>query len=327
MTESLPRRRFLQTALGTTVAFSLPRFTRASETPGLLRIGLIADIHKDLVPNADERMQQFIDAMNEAKVDAIIQMGDFCTPKPTNLGFLEIFNSFQGPKHHVIGNHEMDGGFTREQVVSYLGMSARYHSFDLGGYHFILLDSNDRPEGNDTKYPSSIAADQVAWLKKDLAKTELPTFIFTHQSLEMPRSISNQEEIRSILEAEKLAGGARKVVACLNGHHHIDYHREIAEIPYLHINSASYFWMGPKYQRPKLSPELAKLAPKNLSAAPYKTPLFTILEIDTAAGVFRTRGMKSSWLGPSPHDLQYANPKLKEGSVAPEIRAVEGQLS
>ncbi len=38
----------------------------------------------------------------------------------------------------------MDGGFTREQTIEYWGMPTKYYSFDMKGYHFIILDGNDK---------------------------------------------------------------------------------------------------------------------------------------------------------------------------------------
>ncbi|NIP96728.1 MAG: alkaline phosphatase, partial [Akkermansiaceae bacterium] len=49
-----------------------------------------------------------------------------------------------GPRYHVIGNHDTDGGYQREQTVAWWKMTARYYSFDHAGTHFVVLDGNDR---------------------------------------------------------------------------------------------------------------------------------------------------------------------------------------
>lgn len=314
------RRRFLQ-SLAATATFPLP--VLAAGDSKKLRIGLIADIHKDLVPDADERLKAFIDAMTAEKVDAIMQLGDFCQPKPKNQGFLEIFLNFPGPKYHLLGNHDMDGGFKREQTVAFFGMKDRYYSFDLGGYHFVVLDGNDKPEGWKSGYPHFIAKDQVDWLAADLATTKLNTFIFSHQSLERPACIDNQEEVRRIIEQARNTDGKPKVAGCFNGHWHIDHCRRINGIPYVHINSASYFWMGGNYRHERLKPELAKQFPAMASTAPYEKPLFTILEIDPAQGRFTLRGMQSGWMKPSPQDLNYQSQEIDADSIRAEIRAVD----
>lgn len=317
----LSRRHFLKSAIATTIAYLLPVrpgvFGAGLARP--LRIGIITDVHKDIIHNADERLKLFIDTMNAEKVDAILQMGDFCTPRPGNRSFVDLFNAFVGHKFHVLGNHDTDGGFKREQVMRFWNMKERYYSFDLGGFHFIILDSNDRPVDFKKGYPSHLAADQVEWLRADLDKTQLNTFIFSHHSLERPGCIDNQEEVRALLETAKTPNSKRKVAACLNGHWHIDHTRVINGIPYHHINSASYYWVGNKYRHECLTPDLSAAFPIVASTAPYIQPLFTVLEIDASAGSYSIRGAKSDWLGPSPASLGFKAATVDPQSIRPEI--------
>lgn len=310
------RRRFLQMLAGTA---TLPAAAQEPERAPALRLGLIADVHKDIIHDADERLTHFIDRMTREKVDAIVQLGDFCIPKPGNRGFLDIFNRFPGPRFHVLGNHDMDGGFSREQAVEFLGMKARFGSFDLGGCHFIHLDANDRPAGWQGGYPSHLADDQLDWLRQDLASTELPTYLFSHQSLERPGCIDNQEEVRQLLEAARDARGRPKTVACFNGHWHIDHRRTIRGIHYVHLNSAAYFWMGAPYRTERLPAALAVRFPNVALTAPYEGPLFSVLEIGSDLRSFRLQGMETRWLGPSPAELHYTSKHVEPGSIRPGI--------
>lgn len=312
------RRHFLK-ALAATSLLPLP--VLGAEKGKTLRIGIITDVHKDIIHDADERLKAFVEAMTAEKVDGIMQMGDFCTPKPANKDFVDIFNAFDGPKFHVLGNHDTDGGFKREQTMAFWGMKERHYSFDLGGFHFIVLDSNDRPADFKGGYPSHIADDQIEWLNADLEKTTLNTFVISHQSLEVPVCITSQEKVRAVLEAAKTSDGGRKVAACLNGHWHIDHSRVINGIPYHHVNSASYYWLGDKYKHESLPPELSKRFPTVAYTAPYTKPLFTVLEIDGAGRKFSLRGMKSSWLGSSPGDLGFTSTAIDVATVRPEITA------
>ncbi|MGC4016287.1 MAG: metallophosphoesterase [Luteolibacter sp.] len=320
------RRQFLKTALVVSATYPLPLLAAGSSAKKI-RIGMITDIHKDLVPDADERLKAFMAAMDQMKPDAIMQLGDFCQPKPANRAFTDIFNAFTGPKYHVLGNHDMDGGFKREQTMAFWGMQARYYSFDLGGFHFIVLDGNDRPAGWKGGYPHYLADDQVAWLKEDLEKTKLSTFIFSHQSFERPMCIDNQEAVRAILEAAKTPDGKRKVAACFNGHWHIDHERVINSIPYIHVNSASYYYMGGNWKKGKADPELAKTFPLYAYNAGYKKPIFTLLEIDPAAGTFVMRGMKGEWDGPSPQELGYKSDEVENDWLKPSITEVKERIS
>ena len=110
----------------------------------VVRFGLCADVHKDIMHDADERLGVFIAKMNKEKVDFILQLGDFCRPYGYNNSFMEIWNQFGDARHHVLGNHDMDGGFTREQTLEYWGAKSKYYSFDCGNFHFIVLDGNDK---------------------------------------------------------------------------------------------------------------------------------------------------------------------------------------
>ena len=82
-----------------------------------LRFGLCADVHKDIMHDADERLRVFIERMRREKVDFVLQLGDFCRPYDYNRSFMEVWESFPGHRFHVHGNHDIDGGFTREQTM------------------------------------------------------------------------------------------------------------------------------------------------------------------------------------------------------------------
>lgn len=114
-------------------------------------------------------------------------------------------------------------------------MDRSYYSFDRGLYHFVVLDANyiklddayvDYEHGNYVKHPSCIdhiSAEQLEWLGQDLADTNKPTFIFSHQNLDDSElGIKNGAELRAVLRQANEAAGFRKVVACLNGHNHLD---------------------------------------------------------------------------------------------------------
>lgn len=140
----LNRRSFIKSSVlvGTTIVLPLDVFsiTPKKET---IAFGLIADVHKDVMHDADRRLQEFIDRASQKNLDFILQLGDFCRPYNHNKDFLNIFDSYKGDKFHVLGNHDMDGGFSREQTRAYWNMPENYYSFDKKGIHFIVLDGND----------------------------------------------------------------------------------------------------------------------------------------------------------------------------------------
>lgn len=292
--------------------------TNAQDLPKTVRFGVCADVHKDIMHDADERLQIFVDHMNEEKVDFIIHLGDFCRPYDYNNSFMKVWLSFDGPGYHVLGNHDMDGGFTREQTMTYWSMPARYYSFDKDGYHFIVLDGNDPSDPPLSGYPRFIGEQQQKWLRADLAATELEVIVFSHQSFEdKVDGVVNKEDIRKILESAKHENGEQKVIACFSGHHHTNYYRRINGIYYIQINSMSDWWMGSNYANLRYSEEIDQKYPYIRYTAPYKVPLYALVSLDSA-GVIKINGVESEWVGPSPWELNY--PYLhKYDEIVPRI--------
>ena len=108
------------------------------------KIGICTDVHLPTMHDSEYRITTFIDAMKKEKPDFIIELGDFLTPEPKYAKYYDIWKSFTGDKYHVIGNHEMDGGTSREKALEYRNMPTSYYSFKKNGFHFIVLDGNDK---------------------------------------------------------------------------------------------------------------------------------------------------------------------------------------
>ena len=311
------RRAVLAGAVVLGIAISLLPGCATSESPQKrVRFGVCADVHKDLMHDADQRLTVFVDRMNREKADFIIHLGDFCRPYAHNDGFMAVWRSFDGPGYHVLGNHDMDGGFTREQTTAYWGMPAKYYGFDRGGFHFIILDGNDKTDPPQQGYARYIGTEQQQWLRRELTATELPTIIFSHQSLDDKGGVANGADVRAILEQANQAAGRRKVIACFSGHHHMDYCRQINGIHYVQINSMSYFWMGDKYQHVRYSPEIDRDYPWIKYTAPYQDPLYALVTL-ASDGTIRIEGTQSEWVGPSPWDVDY--PKDRMDQIGPRI--------
>ncbi|MBD2866482.1 metallophosphoesterase family protein [Paenibacillus oceani] len=283
----------------------------------VIRFGIMADVHQDLMFNAEKRLQEFILRMNAERVDFIIQLGDFCHPIPENGSFLSIWNEFNGPRYHVLGNHDMDKN-DKKTVMSFIGMDRSYYSFDRGPYHFVVLDANyikledreiDYEFGNYVRHPGHIdhiSAEQLEWLGQDLAGTNKPTFIFSHQNLDDSElGIKNGEQVRAILRTANEAAGFRKVVACLNGHNHLDGVKVIDDIYYIHINSMSYYYMGPTFNVIRYSEALTRKYPILAQSAPYEDPLYAIVTLEP--GLLTIEGKESGFVGPAPIDCGHVN--------------------
>lgn len=269
----------------------------------LLRIGIFSDIHLDLMPDGERRLKMFMEDMNIVKPDIIMQLGDFCSPHEKNTPYVKLVNSY-GPVYHVIGNHDTDYGFTFDQVVAFMKMKAPYYSFDAKGYHIVVLNGNDRPAGDTSRWPSYIGREQLEWLEKDLHATRLPVLVFCHQGMDVnvPGGMTHASRVRVVLERANTLAGFQKVQVVFSGHHHQDYHNTINGIHYLQINSMSYYWMGSEYRQLRYTPEIDQNYPWVKDTAPYKDPIWAVLSI-YKNGKYELKGRSTSFLPPSPADM------------------------
>ena len=209
---------------------------------------MCSDVHIPTMHDSKFRITTFMDAMKETNPDFIIELGDFAEISDTD--YFKIWNSFHWDKFHVIGNHETDGGHTLAQALAVRKMKNSFYSFDKCGFHFVVLDGNDKKDDNVKGYRQFIGKPQIEWLEDDLAKAVYPVIIFSHQGLvtyqgaEADYGIENGDQVRKIIEDHNTENPPKRVIACFNGHTHWDYVEKINEIWYIHINSMAYNWLG-----------------------------------------------------------------------------------
>ena len=316
MSESLRlnRRTVLKGITAGFAGLSLPISTRAltpERKPGKLTIGLITDLHHGKgVPDADARLDVYLQAVaDRGDVDMLMQLGDFCNPVDNARDLCKRFNAFDGPKLHVLGNHDMDFG-SKEQIMDYWGMPARYGSTDIGGYHFVTLDRNNIKSDNkfvpyknanfyiDRAMRAWADDEQLEWLAADLARTDLPTIVLTHQALGMSKGGTEDagERVASIMKIMEKANrdaGWTKVQACFCGHSHADRALVHEGIHYILFNSASYKWYGEPVR--------------------YKDTLYAFVTLDPA-GTLTVEGRETTWEDPTPKQRglegEFPNPAI-----------------
>lgn len=227
----------------------------SKKSKSIARFGIITDIHHTNKPDtasrkysaAEEKTTYFVKTMNREKVDFIIELGDLVDrlvddKNPMrNLEEIEsIFTSFKGPQYHVLGNHEFDN-VERLELLNYLnntGIPAgkAYYSFDQNGIHCVVLDADytnaephipfDMIKPGETPWwnwkDAWVPEAELKWLKADLAASDLPTVVFTHQVLHRDKqgeitenhTIKNADVVRAVLEADG------QVLAVFSGHDH-----------------------------------------------------------------------------------------------------------
>lgn len=313
------RRGFLQAGALQTAAWvglgsqlSDPRLWQASAPglgkprPNVVRFGMITDVHQDVMHDGVERIKQFVGAMREAQVDAIAQLGDFCVPHQRNEAFLAAWNEYPGEKLHVLGNHDMDGGYRREQTVEFYGSPGKYYAQELKRLQVIVLDGND-PDGR-PGYACNVGEEQIAWLERQLQERTGPTIVLIHQPIDAyDRHVRSAQRVREVLaaanrDAAKQNGGRQQVLAVFSGHAHLDYLREADGIPHFQLNSASYYWVDKQHEN--YGPEIQKAHPSLGATCPYADPLWAIVEIDLESGAIEVAGKSSDWVGPDPWELE-----------------------
>jgi alkaline phosphatase len=245
------RRGFLRAGSLALAAGALqPSACAAAAQAQSLSIGIFTDSHyADLdrrgsrhYRDSKPKLAACVEALNQAKPAFAIVLGDYtdqadgAEQKAIDLKTLDaVYRQFDGPRHYVVGNHDLDV-FAKDQFVAATGIPAPHYSFDAGPFHCIVLDANYRKDfspyraGNFQWTDTWVPPDEQKWLAADLQKTKSKTLVFVHQRLdddEGMHGIKNAPDVRRLLE------DSGNVLAVFQGHHHSGGYQKINGIPYL----------------------------------------------------------------------------------------------
>jgi 3',5'-cyclic AMP phosphodiesterase CpdA len=183
------------------------------------------------------------------------------------------------PIHHAIGNHDIWGRereacdatgkepyFGKRWFLDEFGYSRTYYSYDMAGWHFIVLDSFDLDQTG-SEYTSRIVGEQLDWLKSDLRATPAttPIVLLTHvpiisaanffdrkTDIETDITISRMRMHVDYRELNQLFLKHRNIKVCLSGHLHL-----LDKVEYnglTHICDGAVCgdkWKGPRQQTPE----------------------------------------------------------------------------
>ena len=256
----MQRRTFLKTlALGTGTILFAKHYANAVDvlpterkyftnpTPGekneevVIRFGLVTDSHYADIDTSGSRyyrdsiakLTEAVNLFNGQELDFIVETGDFKdqgSDEAQTILFLQtieaIYQQFNGPTYHVLGNHDMDAlsktQFLTNVTNTGIASDRSYYSVDMNGVHFVFLDANYNSDGSDYDHDNFnwayaiIPQAELDWLQQNLAEANGPTVVFIHQLLDGVGDVyvKNAETVRSILEA------SGKVTAVFQGHHH-----------------------------------------------------------------------------------------------------------
>ena len=241
-------------------ALSLGAFAEPSEQTGLLQIGIVTDVHAHdldsplegkMMASYPERLGAFINAMNAWPADLVIELGDFVNGwvvlgiEPGNPyripQILEeaeaIYSRFDGPRYHVIGNHDVYN-LSKEEYLERVNITSTYYSFDAGAYHVVILDVQYDEGGNDLAYTYTgvrgfVPKTEMEWLREDLAGTDRPTIVCVHQMLDTEPTEAGWTLIGNAVEVRALLAESGVVIAVFQGHDHANRYSLIDGIHYI----------------------------------------------------------------------------------------------
>lgn len=152
--------------------------------------------------------------------------------------FLDYFDSLKIPVFHVTGNHDAHW-LTKEEKCKLTGQQNDHFSKDFADYHHIILNAEEKNDG------FHLDEQQLLWLKKDLAETNLPVIVYFHYPCDEQDTNKNyyfknnpgrmfvkqKERLRKIFEE------SAKVKLVISGHTHFFNQSMINGITYLTVPS------------------------------------------------------------------------------------------
>ena len=127
-------------------------------------------------------------------------------------------------------------------------------------------------------------------------------------------AIDHAVEVQEILEAH----AHDRMILSINGHSHTDQMIRKSGVVYLHLNSASYYWVGSDFQHVSFDEPTHTRYPALSKVCPYGNSLFAVLTIYPVSLTVRLEGQRSYWVGPSPAELGARTSEEME-VIVPEI--------
>ena len=293
---------------------------------------LFADLHYDIMPDADERLSTILKQAAKQKADFILELGDFIPPTPQNRAWKHKLDKCGLPVYHVLGNHDIDQN-NKQLYMDYWGIPSSYYYFDKGCFRFIVLDSNffvdkdgvTKPydKGNygrvDESDRNKYSKEELAWLDSLLQDKTRIHVLFSHAPVnDLYSEVVLNAEIHALLVNAQKRG--TQIAMIFGGHMHSDNYHLVDGIHYMQVNSASNIWGGAKFMNTDRYPaDINKKYPSLRYVIPYKDPLYAVVEIDSK-GDIEVHGMKSRYVPPLP-DMELL--KTKPYPCSPDISTLK----
>lgn len=275
MTQNLTRRSVIAGALLSPLVAEAAAQPRSS-----LRVAHLTDMHVMPQRDAPRGMERSLIACQEHKPDLILVGGDMIwdsldSSREQALEQWKLYKSILRANTSLrveatLGNHDVWGWgdvarygsapeYGKKLALDQLEMAKSYRSFDVRGWHFVILDSTYPAPGNG--YVAKLDDEQFSWLEADLARTPktTPILISTHAPILSAAAFLHGEFERSgqwQLPAIMMHLDARKlktlflqhpnVKLCISGHVHLVDRVDYLGVSYICAGAVSGgWWLGP----------------------------------------------------------------------------------
>lgn len=247
---------------------------RTPPAPEPLKVVFFADVHARTEWETPEALARAAEAINAQQAGLIICGGDMitegmsCSPAraaPRWQVYRAMHAALRPEPVVVIGNHDLVGvrpddgsppvSDPRASVRAELELEQTYRSFDLKGYHFILLDSIGIVPGK-RGYRGFIDPEQLEWLRRDLARVDhnTPIVVVSHVPLLVRDPREPKDPARPgaahtrVVNAGELLAAFRghRILAVLQGHRHVEQVFTWRNIPFITGGAiCGEWWRGP----------------------------------------------------------------------------------
>lgn len=281
-----------------------------------LRFLIFADLHYDMMPDADSRLETIFQAARKNKVEFMVNMGDLAAPVSRYQPLKDKLSGSPVPTYHIIGNHDTDHS-GKQAFMEFYGMEKPFYYIDKGKFRFIFLDSNyfidkdgqtkdyHKRDYIRSKQIDRYSPEELQWLENTL-QTEQICLLFSHAPVnDNYGEIINNVDIHKIITTAKAKG--TDIVAVFGGHNHSDNYHIIDGIHYIQVNSASNIWGGSQFTNTERFPaEVYKQYTSLKYIIPYRDALYATVDI-YSNGKVKIKGTKSSYIPPAPDPEKLKN--------------------
>jgi len=241
----------------------LPSDQASESKKRVLRVAHITDVHIRPEHDAPNRFKKCINEIKKHRPDFFLNGGDTIYAANyqniTRERVLEQWKIWKEGRdvlkeyeiHSCLGNHDtwwaapspQDEMYGKKIVIRQLEMPKRYYSFDKKGWHFIVLDSNN-------KNAVSLDDEQRAWLEADLAKLAVntPVLVMSHYPLLAACTHLDGGGMHTDFKYLVNLFYQHKDKTCISGHIHLVDRVVYNNLPYYCNGALSGFWWEEGYK-------------------------------------------------------------------------------